>query len=82
VAIAKSTFITGMGSSLKIAAVVALVGAGISALWLPNRPHHVGGHESARDAELEPIGTEIATIEELAAEELAAQQLATEGAEV
>jgi EmrB/QacA subfamily drug resistance transporter len=76
VAIAKSTFITGMGSSLKIAAVVALGGAVISALWLPNRPHHVGGHESARDGEMEPLATEIATIEELAAE-----QLASEGAE-
>jgi MFS family permease len=82
VAIAKSTFITGMSSSLKIAAVVALVGAVISALWLPNRPPHVGGHESARDAELEPIATEIATVEELAAEQLAAEQLAAEGAEV
>jgi hypothetical protein len=82
VAIAKSTFITGMSSSLKIAAIVALGGAVISALWLPNRPQHVGGHESARDAELEPIGTEVATVEELAAEELAAERLAAEGAEV
>ena len=81
VAIAKSTFITGMGSSLEIAAVVALVGAGISALWLPNRPLHVGGHEAARDAELEPLATEVATLEELVAEELAAERLAAEGAE-
>ena len=81
VATAKSTFITAMGSSLEIAAAVALGGAVISALWLPNRPPHVAGHESARDAELEPIGTEIATVEELAAEELMAEQLAAEGAE-
>jgi EmrB/QacA subfamily drug resistance transporter len=81
VAIAKSTFITGMASSLEIAAVVALVGAGISALWLPNRPLHVGGYEAARDAELEPLGTELATLEELVAEELAAERLAAEGAE-
>ncbi|MCW3035783.1 MAG: hypothetical protein JWM17_1095, partial [Actinobacteria bacterium] len=81
VAIAKSTFITGMRSSLEIAAVVALVGAGISALWLPNRPLHVGGHEAARDAELEPLATEVATLEELVAEELAAERLAAEGAE-
>jgi Na+/melibiose symporter-like transporter len=73
VAIAKSTFITGMGSSLKIAAVVALGGAVISAFWLPNRPHHVAGHMSARDAEMEPLATEAATIEELAAEQLAAE---------
>ena len=78
---AKSTFITAMGSSLEIAAAVALGGAVISALWLPNRPPHVAGHESARDAELEPIATEIATVEELAAEELLAEQLAVEGAE-
>src|SRR6266550_1877454 len=78
VATAKSTFITAMGSSLEIAAAVALGGAVISALWLPNRPPHVAGHEAARDAELEPIGTEIATVEELAAEELLAEQLATE----
>jgi EmrB/QacA subfamily drug resistance transporter len=80
-ATAKSTFITAMGSSLKIAAAVALGGAVISALWLPNRPPQVAGHESARDAELEPIGTEIATVEELAAEELMAEQFAAEGAE-
>ena len=41
----------------------------------------MAGHEAARDAELEPIGTEIATVEELAAEELMAEQLAAEGAE-
>ena len=70
-----------MGSSLEIAAAVALGGAVISALWLPNRPPHVAGHKSARDAELEPIGTEIATVEELAAEELLAEQLAAAGAE-
>lgn len=81
VAIAKSTFITAMGSSLEIAAAVALGGAVISALWLPNRAPQVAGHESARDAELEPIATEIATVEELAAEELLAEQLAAEGAE-
>ncbi len=81
VATAKSTFITAMGSSLEIAAAVALGGAVISALWLPNRPPHVAGHEAARDAELEPIGTEIATVEELAAEELLAEQLAAAGAE-
>ena len=81
VATAKSTFITAMGSSLEIAAVVALGGSVISALWLPNRPPQVAGHEAARDAELEPIGTEIATVEELAAEELMAEQLAAEGAE-
>jgi EmrB/QacA subfamily drug resistance transporter len=73
VATAKSTFITAMGSSLKIAAAVALVGAVISALWLPNRPRHVAGHESGRDAELEPVATEAAAIEELAAEQLAAE---------
>ena len=81
VATAKSTFITSMGSSLEIAAAVALGGAVISALWLPNRPPQVAGHELARVAELEPIGTEIATVEELAAEELLAEQLAAEGAE-
>jgi EmrB/QacA subfamily drug resistance transporter len=70
---AKAAFITSMGTSLKIAAAVALVGAVISALWLPNRPRHDAGHESARDAELDPVGTEAAAIEELAAEQLAAE---------
>jgi hypothetical protein len=70
-----------MGTSLKIAAVVALVGSVISALWLPNRPRHEAGHEAARDADLEPVATEAATIEELAAEELTAGELAAEGAE-
>ena len=72
VAVAKSTFITSMGSSLKIAAIVALGGSVISAIWLPNRPRHEGGHQAARDAELEPVGTEAAMVEELAAEEFAA----------
>jgi Na+/melibiose symporter-like transporter len=78
IATAKSTFITAMGASLLIAALVALGGSVISALWLPNRPRHEAGHESARDAEMEPIATEVAAAEELAARELVAGDLAAE----
>lgn len=39
----KSTFISGMNTSLLIAAVVALGGAVVSALWLPQRPREAAG---------------------------------------
>jgi len=75
---AKSTFISAMGTSLDIAALVALGGAIISALWLPQRPREAVPEAAevpavpeavpaVPDAELALVASGAGRIEEMAA---------------
>jgi len=65
IASAKSTFISAMGTSLVIAALVALGGAIVSALWLPNRPREALAEVPAiPDAELALVAPGAHAIEE------------------
>ncbi|HWD08862.1 MAG TPA: MFS transporter [Actinomycetota bacterium] len=75
IASANSTFITSMNVSLKVGAGVAVLGALVSALWLPNRPREQaelaeGAGAGAERAEPE-AGREPAVLEQLVHEVVA-----------
>jgi EmrB/QacA subfamily drug resistance transporter len=66
---ANATFIHAMDISLKVAAGVALVGAVISALWLPNRPREEhSSTEMEAEASLDELGAEAVVAAEGSAE--------------
>ena len=74
---ANATFIHAMNSALKVAAGVALAGALISALWLPNRPPEHRAHSMLDDlveseASLDSLGAEAVELAEAAEAEAAA----------
>ena len=59
---ANSAFINAMNSSLKVGALVAVVGGLISLFWLPNRPREEGEPIIEAEASLEDLGAEAAAI--------------------
>jgi hypothetical protein len=60
IATADSTFIHSMDSALKIGAVIAFVGALVSAVWLPNRPPSlVEADLAVEEVDVEPAMTTL-----------------------
>ena len=71
IATSNATFIHSMDSALKVGAAVALVGAVVSALWLPNRPPQEPRQPPGQGG-LEGAGIEEAAIAHLGTEAVAA----------
>jgi EmrB/QacA subfamily drug resistance transporter len=59
-AAAKSSFISAMDLALQVGALVALGGAVVSAIWLPNRARHGDGSIEAVATETSLVGAEAA----------------------